>query len=99
MPTYSKTSPYYSTDLGSGYLDFINFRNITNYADDSPYELSTKYEHRPDLLAHDLYGDTRLWWVFAVRNKDKIRDPIYDMVPGVVIFLPKIATLKTELGI
>jgi hypothetical protein len=99
MPSYAKTSPYFSTALGAGYLDFINFRNITSYVDDIQYELNAKYEHRPDLLAYDLYSDTRLWWVFAVRNKDKIRDPIYDMLPGTVIFLPKITTLRAELGI
>lgn len=99
MPTYAKTSPYFSTSVGAGYLDSINFRKITSYADDIQYELSTKYEHRPDLLAHDVYNDSRLWWVFAVRNKDKIRDPIYDMIPGLVIFLPKLTTLRSDLGI
>jgi hypothetical protein len=99
MPAYSKTSPYFSTSLRAGYLDFINFRNITSYVDDVQYELSTKYEYRPDLLAYDLYSDSKLWWVFAVRNRDTIRDPIYDMVPGIVIYLPKISTLRSELGI
>jgi hypothetical protein len=99
MPTYAKTSPYFSTSLGLGYLDFINFRNITSYVDDIQYEITTKYEFRPDLLAYDLYNDTKLWWVFSVRNKDKIRDPIFDMVPGTVIFLPKITTLRSSLGI
>jgi hypothetical protein len=99
MSYYNKTSPYFSTALGAGYLDFATFRNITSYADDIQYELSTKYEYRPDLLAYDLYSDSKLWWVFAVRNKDKIRDPIYDMVPGIVIFLPKLTTLRNNLGI
>jgi Base plate wedge protein 53 len=99
MAIYSKSSPYFTTPLGAGYLDFINFRNITSYIDDIQYELSTKYEYRPDLLAFDLYSDPKLWWVFAVRNKDTLRDPIFDMVPGKVIYLPKITTLRSELGI
>jgi hypothetical protein len=96
---YSPTSPYYKTEIKKDYLDFIQFRNIPYYSDDPEYELDPKYEFRPDLLAYDLYNDTRLWWVFALRNKDIIKDPIFDMVSGVVIFLPKQNTLKTELGL
>ena len=58
-----------------------------------------QYENRPDLLAYDLYGDVNLWWVFAVRNKDVIKDPVYDMVAGVTIRLPQMTTLKQSLGI
>jgi hypothetical protein len=55
--------------------------------------------HRPDLLAYDIYGDSQLWWVFAVRNKDIIKDPVYDMVAGITIRLPQMTTLKQSLGI
>jgi hypothetical protein len=54
--------------------------------------------HRPDLLAYDIYGDSQLWWVFAVRNKDVLKDPIYDFVPGQTIYLPQLADIKTALG-
>ena len=95
---YSKLSPYYSTSLNGSYLDFINFRNIPNLRDDVFYTLTSQYEFRPDLLAHDLYGDSNLWWVFAVRNKDVIKDPIYDLYAGQGIYLPKLSTLKSSLG-
>jgi hypothetical protein len=61
--------------------------------------VASKYENRPDLLAYDLYGDSRLWWVFAVRNPSVIKDSIYDLVSGVSIYIPKLATLKKDLGI
>jgi hypothetical protein len=49
-------------------------------------------------MAYDLYGDEKLWWVFAVRNKDVIQDSIYDMLAGQRIYLPTTNTLKS-LGI
>jgi len=96
---FSKTSPYYSTFLNNGYLDVLNLRDIPSTLNDSAYTITAKYANRPDLLAYDLYGDSGLWWVFAVRNKSVIKDPIYDMVPGLVIFLPQTSVLKKSLGI
>jgi hypothetical protein len=97
--SYKPTSPYYSTPTNGVYLDIINFRNIPNVLDDVEYTILPQYENRPDLLAYDLYGDVNLWWVFAVRNKDIIKDPVYDMVSGTKIKLPQMNTLKTSLGI
>jgi hypothetical protein len=97
--TYDKASPYYFTDQSQGYLDVIAFRDIPSQADDIQYVVDPIYMHRPDLLAYDYYQNAELWWVFAMRNKDIIKDPVYDLVPGVTIFIPKITTLKSVLGI
>jgi hypothetical protein len=99
MTTYSKTSPYYKTDTSAGYLDIVSFRDIPSETDDILFMVTKNYEHRPDLLAHDLYGDVNLWWVFSVRNKGIIKDPVYDLESGVQIYLPKLTTIKTALGI
>ena len=99
MAKYANTSPYYNTDQSNGYLDTISFRDIPQESDDILFEITSDYENRPDLLAYDLYGDTNLWWVFAVRNVSKIKDPIYDMTAGTKIYLPKISTLKQALGL
>lgn len=99
MATYTRTSPYYSTPDTNGYLDVITFRDIPGQADDILFEVPKQYEHRPDLLAYDLYQDVNLWWVFAVRNKSTIKDPVYDLVSGVKIYLPKFSTLKNSLGL
>jgi len=96
---YSKSSPYFNTAIVNNYLDVIELRDIPNQADDYLFEITKTYEHRPDLLAHDLYKDSNLWWVFAVRNKKNIKDPVYDFVAGTKIYLPKLSTLKTVLGI
>jgi hypothetical protein len=97
--TYSPTSPYYSTSNINGYLDVINFRDITANTDDVLYEVTSNYHNRPDLLAYDLYGDVNLWWVFAVRNKSIIKDPTFDLVAGVKIYLPRLENIKTSIGL
>jgi hypothetical protein len=98
MTMYAKTSPYYNSSMVNNYLDVINFRDIPNERDDILFELTATYEHRPDLLAYDLYKDHKLWWVFAVRNRSVIKDPVFDMVAGVKIYLPKASTLQRVIG-
>ena len=95
MPKYSQSSPYSSTVDNGAYLEVLTIKNIPNLASDVEYEILVQHQHRPDLLAYDLYGDARLWWVFAVRNKDKIKDPVYDLYAGQRIKLPQLDTLKS----
>lgn len=99
MSMYNKYSPYGTTSVVNGYLDVINFRDIPGERDDVEFVITNTYENRPDLLAYDLYQDEKLWWVFAVRNKSKIKDPIFGMTAGLKIFLPKITTIKRVLGL
>lgn len=96
---YNKTSPYYKTPVTNGYLDVMEFRDLPSERDDILFEVTATYENRPDLLANDIYKDSRLWWVFAIRNKTIIKDPVYDLKAGVKIYLPKMSTLKSVLGI
>jgi hypothetical protein len=99
MSTYKNTSPYYLTPITNGYLDILAFRQIPAERDDILFNITKNYEHRPDLLAYDLYGDVELWWVFAVRNPSVVTDPIYSMKSGIQIYLPKITSIKKALGI
>tara|TARA_Y100001935_G_scaffold86130_1_gene71511 strand:- start:761 stop:1060 length:300 start_codon:yes stop_codon:yes gene_type:complete len=99
MATYSNTSPYFETDMKSTYLDVLNPRTLTAEDDDQSYTVERTYAYRPDLLAYDLYGSPRLWWVFAQRNPDQIEDPIYDFRPGVTIQLPKKENVIKDLGL
>ncbi len=96
---YSKSSPYFKTQITNNYLDFIGFRNIPTQDDDSIFEISSVYNNRPDLLAYDLYNDVNLWWVFSVRNKNIIKDPVFDFTAGTKIYIPKLTTLIEVLGI
>jgi hypothetical protein len=100
VASYGGSSPWKNTKLANAqYLDVLNIRPVPAEADDVLYEIETQYTHRPDLLSYDLYGTPKLWWVFAQRNMDVIKDPIFDMVPGTKIFLPKGPKLKDMLGI
>lgn len=99
MPNYSKTSPYYKTPVVNTYLDILNIRSVSSNVDDFLYTIQPQYTYRPDLLAHDLYGDSNLWWVFIQRNLDVLQDPILDFVPGTQIYICKLSELTPALGI
>lgn len=93
------SSPWKNTRvIDKLYLDILNIRSIPYEDDDVLYTVTPTYTHRPDLLANDLYGDPGLWWVFAQRNMDIIDDPVYDLVAGIEIRLPKSSNLVKLLG-
>ena len=98
--TYPQSSPYYDTNIVENkFLDFLEYREIPLNPNDVYYEVPLVYQYRPDLLAYDLYGDAALWWVFYQRNPNTLTAPPLDFVVGVQIFLPKMPTLKSALGI
>ncbi len=86
--SYNNTSPYALTKQKEFYLGLYVDRPIPADSTDITIVLDSKYNHRPDLLAFDLYGDTRYWWIFMRRNLDVIRDPIFEFVGGIEIHIP-----------
>jgi alpha-L-fucosidase len=96
---YSSTSPWYATPMTPTFLDIWVPRPVPSDADDFAYSIQAQYNFRPDLLAFDIYGTSRLWWVFAQRNVDILIDPIYDFKTGTLIQLPKKTKLLTLLGL
>ena len=99
MATYSQSSPWATTKQNNLYMELLNIRPVPAEKDDYLYTIENQYKHRPDLLAYDLYGDPKLWWVFIQRNMEVIKDPIFDFVPGTQIYIPKESNLKKFLGI
>jgi hypothetical protein len=99
MALYSPTSPWYNTLQSGGFLQIWQPRQVPADSDDYDYEIQSQYNYRPDLLAYDLYGNSKLWWVFAQRNVDIIFDPIYDFKAGIIIKLPKKSKLLAVLGL
>jgi hypothetical protein len=89
MATYGKNSPWYDTPQNNLYLETLVYREIPINEDDAPYIIENQYRYRPDLLAYDLYGDPKLWWVFVVRNRNVLKDPIFDFEAGVTIYCPR----------
>lgn len=97
MPTlsYRKDSFLkYAGFIEDTFLDVNNLPSLPKSVDDEEYVINAAYAERPDLLAHDLYGSTRLWWVFALRNPDVIKDPIRDFTEGTRIYLPSTETVN-----
>ena len=98
MANYDSTSPYSATAYNQFYLDVMVNRPLPKESDDLSFNINLTYQYRPDLLAHDLYGDARLWWVFYQRNPNTLTKPPVDFAIGTTIYLPKITTLKSVLG-
>jgi hypothetical protein len=98
MANYNSTSPYFTTGYSQFYLDVMSDRTIPKEQDDALIEINQTYQHRPDLLAYDVYGQASLWWVFYQRNPNTLVAPPWDFVAGIKIYLPKITTLQQSLG-
>ena len=97
---YPQTSPYYLSDIiNARFLDMMNNRPIPKDPTDIYWEITTVYNLRPDLLAYDLYNDSRLWWVFGNRNPNTLADPMFNFVTGTGIYIPKLDVLKQVLGL
>lgn len=95
---YSGTSPYALTPQSSWYLGNYVHRKIAPASDDTPLVLSADFTHRPDTLSNKLYGTPAYYWVFMARNLNVIRDPIWDFVPGIEIYVPSRDRLRGLTG-
>ncbi len=95
---YTSSSPYYDTLQTSWYLLPWSPREIPADSTDVKYEITPKYQYRPDLLSYEFYSSPSYWWVFMIRNIDLIRDPIWDFVPGKIIYVPTQDRIKNLLG-
>lgn len=80
------------------FLDLNILPKLTQSVYDEDYTLTSADHKRPDLLAYKLYENTRLWWVFALRNPDVIIDPINDFTEGTTIKLPSSNAVKNLAG-
>jgi hypothetical protein len=97
---YPTSSPYYSTTIvNQVFLDVMINRPVFSDPTDVYWQITPTYNLRPDLLANDLYNDGNLWWVFAQRNPNTLKDPLFDFVTGVSIYIPKQTALQSSLGI
>lgn len=98
---YPATSPYYRTNVTTDkFLDVLVYRPIPKNQSDVLFIITDVYQYRPDLLAFDLYNDSKLWWVFAERNPNKLGyDPYFDFTAGTEIYIPNLNTLQQVLGI
>lgn len=100
MASYTNTSPWGNTPFStSGELDLLRIRPVPAEDDDILYSIAPQFAYRPDLLAYALYGTSKLWWVFAQRNLDILKDPVFDFIPGTEIYLPKASLIQKGLNL
>jgi Base plate wedge protein 53 len=83
---YAKTSPYQDTGLNRFFLD-VGIVSIARDGTEIPIIIEAKYNRRPDLLAYEVYGSSKLWWLFAAVNPDTLKDPMFDFTTGKEIVL------------
>lgn len=97
---YNQSSPYFLTSVfNNNFLDVMVNRPIPLNPNDIYWEITQTYHMRPDLLAYDLYSDSKLWWVFSQRNPNKLQDPVFDFTAGTSIYLPQLTVLREVLGL
>ena len=96
--TYPSTSPYAASKQTSWYVSLYKHRPIPPHRDDEEFEITAKYEFRPDKLSDDLYGTPEYYWVFAVRNRNLVNDPVWDLTVGKKIIVPTLTHVKKSTG-
>ena len=95
---YNGDSFYANTDTIDFYLDIWNDDINLSTTGDTSIEIHSKYNLRPDLMAYDMYGSPNYWWVFALKNKDKLIDPVEDFKTGLVITVPSRSGIRSLIG-
>ena len=79
---------YSNTFQRDFYLDLWQDPGMAFSNNDEKKTIPTKYHLRPDLMATEIYGSPNYWWIFALRNKDILIDPVEDFVAGLEIRIP-----------
>jgi len=96
--SYASDSFYSRTKTVDFYLGYWNIDPQVNASKDQKIEIESKYHLRPDLMAYDMYGSPNLWWVFAMKNKNLLIDPVEDFKTGLVIAVPPKSAISDLLG-
>ena len=100
MSKYSANSPYAFTPIvDDEYLDILVPRAIPISRLDLPYTIESQFHLRPDLASNEIYKTPKLWWVFAQRNFDVLKDPVFDFTAGTEIMICEPKTLFSYLGL
>jgi hypothetical protein len=97
--SYPNTSAYAMTPQSNFALGVYQHRTILPNSADKLWTIEPHFNHRPDLKAAELYGDSALYWVFMARNLNVIRDPLWGFKAGLVIYLPSPEYLKRTLKV
>ena len=68
-------------------------REVVQFSEEQKALLGEQYTvqqgDRIDVLAFEMLGDSRLWWLLADLNSELVSDPQV-LVPGTLIFIPNL---------
>ena len=96
---YSKDSFLKRAKTREGtFLDVNDLTKIRRSVNDEIYTIPAEFDERPDLLANFAYDNSRLWWVFSIRNPDVLKDPIRDFKAGTTIVLPAANSVRNTVA-
>jgi hypothetical protein len=55
-----------------------------------------KFVNRPDAISHNVYGNSKYWWIIAMVNE--IRDPFVEFTLGRKLKIPDLDLVRREFG-
>lgn len=84
---YKNSDVIYYNTVKSTYITFEIYKKTETpvASSDTFTVLDHQFTYRPDLLAHKVYGDPRLWW--KIMEANNIKD-ILDFKAGINIRIP-----------
>jgi hypothetical protein len=85
---YKRTSNLRATPVVNGYTEIYEPPLTPNFSQTEVFEITQRFHRRPDLLAYELYGESKFWWIFTMYNRNTILDPINDFTIGKKILIP-----------
>ncbi|SOK58512.1 hypothetical protein [Yersinia phage fHe-Yen9-04] len=94
---YSQYSPYAKTTQ-TWYLEYNLPAPLYPADSDIEYTIPNQYDEQPWRLAKNLYGNERLYYVFALLNPNLLVDPIYDFKSGTTILIPTLQRVQNWLN-
>ena len=95
--SYTNKSPYYKTSQSWFLSPWVPI-TIPQADDDMYFTITSTYNLKPWVLAKELYDDEKLYWVFAILNKNSLVDPVYDFTTGKTIRIPSNTRLQKIIG-
>ena len=89
MSIYRSDSHLANTKVNGKFTELYEPGNELFNTGNKEHTIESKHHKRPDLLAFELYGNQRLWWIFMHFNPNIIKDPITDFTSGKTILVPQ----------
>lgn len=87
---YSKLDRLINED-GIAYIETPDKFKIVETNNDRYFLVDKGYENRLDLISHEMYGTSMLWW--AIANMNNIENPL-DVKAGLVLRIPTVRSIN-----